>query len=131
MTWFMGLDTIVRRVAVIGAIVCLLIVVGVAVGWCSQRGNVARAKFGSTVAERQAELGSDAAQTTARVTDAESQSAAQTARNTEEISRAENANETAGDAGNVGLRALCKRMLYHDSHRCVELRRLDRANAAD
>lgn len=131
MSWFMGLDAIVRRVIVIGLIVCALIAFGLTVGWCSRRDDVAREKFGSTVAERQAELGQSAAQTTARVTDAESQNAGQTARNAEDISRAENANETAGDAGNVGISGLCRRVQYRDTPRCVELRRLDRANAAD
>lgn len=131
MTWFTVLDTVVRRVIVIGVIVCALIVTGVTVGWCSRRDDVARERFGATVAERQAELGQSAAQTTADQTKAEADNAAQTGRNRTEIMNAPNASETAGDAGNVGIGSLCRRVQYRDTPRCVELRRLDRSNAAD
>jgi len=44
------------------------------------------------------------------------------AKNREEILNAPNASETAGDAGNRGLLALCQRVQYQSDPRCVGLR---------
>ena len=86
-------------------------------------------RFNGRVADSQAGLGADAAKTTAGQVQAEADNAAQTGRNREVILDAENANDSAGDAGDRGLRALCERVRYRDSVRCVELRRADRPDA--
>ncbi len=131
MKWFLALDTVVRRTIVVALIGLLLVVIGLTVGWCSQREQVARANFDKGVAGAQANLGADAATTTAGQVQAEADNAAQTGRNREDILDAENANDSAGDAGDRGLRALCERVRYRDSVRCVELRRADRADASN
>lgn len=131
MNWFRNLDTVVRRVIVLGVVACLLIVIGLTVGWCSRREEVARAGFDRNVAGAQAGQGEKAATITAGQVQTEADNAAQTGRNREDILDAENANDSAGDAGDRGLRALCDRMRYRDSERCAELRRADRANASN
>jgi hypothetical protein len=128
--WFLGLDAVVRRVVVLVGLGLLLIVVGLTVGYCSERDATARAKFEGRVAETQAGLGAAAATTTAGQVQAEAENAAQTGRNREDILNAENATDSAGDAGDRGLRALCERMRYRDSERCAELRRANRADAS-
>jgi hypothetical protein len=128
--WFLGLDAVVRRAITIVGLALLLVVVGLTVGYCSQADRVARAKFEGRVADTQAGLGADAATTTAGQVQAEADNAAQTGRNREDILNAENANQSAGDAGDRGLRAVCRRVSYRDSERCVELRRADRADAS-
>lgn len=130
MNWFLGLDAVVRRAITIVGLALLLVVVGLTVGYCSQADRVARAKFEGRVADTQAGLGADAATTTAGQVQAEADNAAQTGRNREDILNAENANQSAGDAGDRGLRAVCRRVSYRDSERCVELRRADRADAS-
>lgn len=129
--WWRGLDAVVRRVIVLTLIGLLLVVIGLAVGWCNANKDAARARFDGKVAGTQAELGADAATTTAGQVQAEADNAAQTGRNREDILDAENANDSAGDAGDRGLRALCERVRYRDSERCVELRRADRADASN
>lgn len=131
MNWFLGLDTVVRRVIVLAVIGLLLVVVGLTVGYCSQADRVARAKFEGRVADTQAGLGADSATTTAGQVQAEADNAAQTGRNREDILNAENADQSAGDAGDRGLRGICRRVQYRDSVRCVELRRADRADASN
>ena len=130
MTWWLGLDRIVQRVIIAGALVCAIVALSLLVGYCSSREEVARARHDATVADRQAGLGADAAKTTAGQVQAEADNAAQTGRNREEIMNAPNASETAGAAGDAGLRALCRRVSYRDSERCAELRRADRADAS-
>ncbi len=131
MNWFRGLDAVVQRAIAIGSLVLALVVVGLVVGYCSQRDATARAKFEGRVADTQAGLGAEASKTTAGQVQAEADNAAQTGRNREEILNAENANQSAGDAGDRGLRSLCERLRYRDSLRCVELRRADRADASN
>jgi hypothetical protein len=128
--WFLGLDAVVRRVVVLVGLGLLLIVVGLTVGYCSEREATARAKFEGRVADTQAGLGAAAATTTAGQVQAEADNAAQTGRNREDIFNAENAHQSAGDAGDAGLRALCRRVSYRDGERCVELQRADRADAS-
>lgn len=128
MNWFRGLDAVVQRALAIGSLVLALVVVGLVVGYCSQRDATARAKFEGRVAETQAGLGAEAAATTAGQVQDEADNAAQTGRNREDILSAENANQPAGDAGDRGLRGVCGRVSYRDSERCVELRRADRAD---
>jgi hypothetical protein len=128
--WFRNLDTVVRRVIVLSVLGLLLVVIGLLVGWCQSQDDVARAEFDGRVADSQAGLGSEAAKTTAGQTQAEANNAAQTGRNREDILNAENANDSAGAAGDAGLRALCQRVSYRDSVRCAELRRADRADAS-
>jgi hypothetical protein len=130
MNWFLGLDTAVRRVIVISTIVLALVLVGLTVGYCNARGDAAKARGEGRVADAQAGLGADAAKTTAGQVQAEADNAAQTGRNREDILNAGNAKDSAGAAGDAGLRALCGRVSYRDSQRCVELRRADRADAA-
>jgi len=131
MNWFRSLDTVVRRVIVFAVIGLLLVVIGLTVGWCNANKDAAKARFDGKVAGSQANLGSEAAKTTAGQVQAEADNAAQTGRNREDILDAENANDTAGDAGDRGLRALCDRVRYRDSERCVELRRADRTDASN
>jgi hypothetical protein len=58
--WWRGLDAVVRRAVVLVGIALLLVVIGLTVGWCSQRDDVARAKAGGTLADARANAGADA-----------------------------------------------------------------------
>lgn len=51
MNWFRNLDTVVRRVIVLGVITCLLVVIGLTVGWCSRREEVQTAKDQTTIGD--------------------------------------------------------------------------------
>lgn len=63
MNWFRNLDTVVRRVIVLGVIACLLIVIGLTVGWCSRREEVKRAEANSTLADARTDAAADASDT--------------------------------------------------------------------
>lgn len=118
-----------KRLVAISLTVLLLVLIVVGLSYCHERRKAQTAKANERVADAQATLGADAAITTADQVAAESENAGQTAKNREDILRAENANETAGDAGDRGLRVLCERVQYRNSERCIELRRADRADA--
>jgi hypothetical protein len=50
-TWFLGLDKIVRRVLAGVALFCLLAVIIVTMSWCSERGRADREHAGRTFAD--------------------------------------------------------------------------------
>lgn len=130
MPFWKAMDTTARRIVGLGVLVCVLIVLALTLGWCNAREEAARAQGEGRVADAQAGLGSDAAEITAGQTQAEADNAAQTGRNREDILNAENANENAGAAGDAGLRALCQRVQYRGSQRCVELLGPNRPDAS-
>lgn len=51
MIWLMGLDTVVRRVLVLGFLICLLLVVMLTVGFCRTREAVREERAATTKAE--------------------------------------------------------------------------------
>jgi len=51
MKWLMGLDTVVRRVLVLGFLICLLLVVLLTVGFCRTREAVREERAATTKAE--------------------------------------------------------------------------------
>ncbi len=63
MKWFRNLDTVVRRVIVLGVIACVLIVIGLTVGWCSRREEVAKAGANATLADSRSASASEASDT--------------------------------------------------------------------
>jgi hypothetical protein len=61
--WFLGLDAIVRRAIVLTTIALALVVVGLSVGYCSQRDNVRKAEAGTTLADSRTASANDASET--------------------------------------------------------------------
>jgi hypothetical protein len=61
--WFLGLDAVVRRAIVLVGLGLLLIVVGLTVGYCSERDNVRKAEAGTTLADSRTASASDASDT--------------------------------------------------------------------
>lgn len=51
MKWLLGLDTVVRRVVVLGALICLLLVILLTVGFCRSRDAVNEERAATTKAE--------------------------------------------------------------------------------
>lgn len=126
--WWTALDATAKRIVGFMALFCVLACALFALALCNARQDAAKAQGEGRVAEAQAGLGADAAKTTAGQVQAEADNAAQTGRNREEIMNAPNASETAGAAGDAGLRALCQRVQYRGSQRCAELLGNDRPN---
>jgi hypothetical protein len=107
----------------------IIIVCLVFLSWCNARERAATADAEKRVATAQANAGANAAAISDEQAADELAGADVTARNREDIQGAENANDTAGAAGDAGLRALCGRVQYYDSQRCAQLRLDDRSNA--
>ena len=59
-SWFTGLDTIVRRVLVVAVIVLLLVVIGLTVGYCRSRDDAKEADANSTLSDARTEAAKDA-----------------------------------------------------------------------
>lgn len=79
------------------------------VSYCQSVDRAKRSATETEVAQAQAGVGSVSSEREADQRDAERDNAAVTKANTENIQGAENANETAGDAGRRGQLAYCER----------------------
>lgn len=104
MNWFLGLDAIVRRVIVIGFIACLLIVIGLTVGWCSRRDEVAKAGANATLADSRSASASEASDTRDKVEGQVAAINANVKAGTDEI---RNAPDDAS-RNDAALRSLCR-----------------------
>lgn len=126
MNWFRNLDTIVQRVIMACLVFCVLIVVLLTVGFCDQRDRTRQAEGQASVATSQGNLGADALKRSDDMNAANDEGAAQTGRNTDFITGADNAKTDAGDAGNRGRLAFCDRQRVRnrpEPEYCPALRR--------
>lgn len=110
-----------NRIAIYAAIAAALIIALLVVGYCSQRREAATARSEGRVATGQATAAKGAVETTDGQLKAETTNRDLEARNRQDILNAENADQAAGDAGDAGLRAICRRVQYRTDLRCVEL----------
>ena len=109
MNWFNGLDAVVRRVIVLTLIALALVVIGLTVGWCNAAKDTQEAEGKASVATSQGNLGADALSRADDLNAANREGEAQTGRNTDFITGAENAKTDAGEAGDRGRLAFCDR----------------------
>lgn len=109
MNWFRGLDAVVQRALAIGSLVLALVVVGLVVGYCSERKATREAEGKTSVATSQGNLGADALSRADDLNAANREGEAQTGRNTDFITGADNAKTDAGQAGERGRLAFCER----------------------
>lgn len=114
-----GLTPAITRVVLI--IAGLLVIVALTLGYCSQRKKAKRSATQAEIAQAQAGLGREALDKEGAITTSERDNAAQTEKNRQDIEGATNAKDSAGDAGERGLRALCQRMQYRSDPRCAGL----------
>lgn len=105
----------------LAAVIALVVLTIFVLGRCSRQDEVKRAATEAEIAQAQAGLGKEALDKQGALTEAESENAAQTEKNRHDIEGASNAKDSAGDAGDRGLRALCGRMQYRDDPRCAGL----------
>lgn len=117
-----GLDKAALRIVSILSGIALICVLCFGLAFCHQRDKAQKARGEAAVATSQANLGKDASNITAGVVEAEKGLSEVERQNREDINNATNANESAGDAGNRGLRALCRRVQYASDPRCAGLR---------
>lgn len=118
--------TVVMACAVV--LFCFVVAIGL---YLDQRGKASRSAAEGRVAVGQSNVAIGAMKAAEGQAKAELDGAAQTQQNQADIQGADNATNTAGDAGSRGLRALCGRVQYRSDKRCVELLRNDRANASN
>lgn len=99
----------------------LLLILLLSFAWCESDKRRKAAVAEGRVAESQADLGRKAAETSDRQAGNEAENRKLDAENRDDIMGADNAKEDAGDAGERGLRALCRRVQYRDDPRCARL----------
>jgi hypothetical protein len=109
MNFWKNMDATARRIVGFGILVCVLIALFLTLGWCNSDRQAAKARGEGRVADAQAGLGSDAMKRADDVTQADAAGRVATQQNTDFITGADNANETAGEAGNRGRLAFCDR----------------------
>lgn len=102
-------------------LVIVLVVLVLTLGYCSQREKAKRSATDAEIAQAQAGLGREALDKEGSINTSERENAAQTAKNRQDIEGATNAKDSAGDAGERGLRALCQRVQYRSDPRCAGL----------
>lgn len=113
-------DTLTKILSAI-ALVIVLVVMLLTLGYCSQREKTKRSATQAEIAQAQAGLGRDALNKEGAINTSERENAAQTEKNRQNIEGANNAKDSAGDAGERGLRALCQRVQYRSDPRCAGL----------
>ena len=62
MTWFLGLDTLMRRVVLFGTLAVVLIFAVLALSWCSEKQRADEADARGTMADSRTNAASDASQ---------------------------------------------------------------------
>lgn len=113
-------DTLTKILSAITLVIVLVVLV-LTVGYCSQREKAKRSATQAEIAQAQAGLGREALDKEGAINTSERENAAQTEKNRQDIEGATNAKDSAGDAGERGLRALCQRVQYRSDPRCAGL----------
>lgn len=115
-----GLDRTATRIVQIGALIVVLLFAGSVLTMCQARKEAAVAHAKAREATAQAKAGSAAVRATEGRYERDAATDAQTKSNTDFIEDAENARESAGQAGLRGRIAYCRRM-RNDDPICVGL----------
>lgn len=122
MNWFKSMDTIVRRVIVISVIMLAIVLIGLTVGLCSARDKASMADANTRIAEGQTNASNAATAAVADYADRQTDRAETERKNRDEILSAPNAGDSAGPAGDAGLRVLCERAAYRSDPVCLRLK---------
>lgn len=113
-------NTLIKILSAI-TLVIVLVVMLLTLGYCGQREKAKRSATQAGIAQAQAGLGREALDKEGAINTSERENAAQTEKNRQDIEGATNAKDSAGDAGERGLRALCQRVQYRGDPRCAGL----------
>lgn len=113
-------DTLTKILSAITLVIVLVVLV-LTLGYCSQHEKAKRSSTQAEIAQAQAGLGREALDKEGAINTSERENAAQTEKNRQDIEGAINAKDSAGDAGERGLRALCQRVQYRSDPRCAGL----------
>lgn len=113
-------DTLTKILSAITLVIVMVVLV-LTVGYCSQREKAKRSATQAEIAQAQGGLGREALDKEGAINTSERENAAQTEKNRQDIEGATNAKDSAGDAGERGLRALCQRVQYRSDPRCAGL----------
>lgn len=97
------------RLAWAVALIALLVLILFVVSWCSERKRVGQAKHETAVATTQANVGQKANDRAFQQQQSEADGAARTQANADNILGADNADQSAGEAGRRGQLAYCER----------------------
>ena len=109
-----GLDKTATRIVQIGTLAVVLIFLGLTLAYCQSRKDAATANAKAREATAQANAGSAAVRATEGRYERDAATDAQTKSNADFIEGADNAKESAGDAGVRGRAAYCRRMRNND-----------------
>ena len=115
-------DRLFIRIASIMALIAVLCFIGFGLSYCHQRNVTKRAQISERMAR--GETAATNAATSAVIEYAERQTTrdATTNENRDKVMAAENANVSAGSAGDAGYRVLCERPAYRSDPVCVRIK---------
>ncbi len=117
-----ALDRTATRIVTIGGIIVALSLLGFGASYCHQRNVTERARIDGRVSEGETRAADAATGAVADYADRQADRVEIDRRNRDEILSAPNADDSAGDAGDVGLRVLCDRPAYRSDPICLRLK---------
>lgn len=126
MTWIALALSLIRRFWWVILAVAAVIVFASLIGrWNAEKRalEAVRQKTGGYAAEGQANASRSALNTLDDVAEKKAANDTMTKEHADAIHKAPNARDDAGAAGDAGLVGMCRRAVYFDDPRCVELRR--------
>lgn len=115
-------DRLFIRIASIMALIAALCFVGFGLSYCHQRNVTKRAQISERMARGETSAANAATSAVLEYSDRQSDRDATTRANNDAIQAAPNSRDTAGAAGDAGLRGLCDRPSYRNDPVCLRLK---------
>lgn len=117
-----GLSQTASRIVSLVALACVLVVILLTFAWCNADRAAKLAHANQRIAEGQAKASDAATGAVADYGDRQAERVETDRKNRDDILSASNANDPAGDAGDIGLRRLCDRAINRADPVCVRLK---------
>lgn len=115
-------DRLFIRIASIMALIAALCFIGFGLSYCHQRNVTKRAQISERMARGETSAANAATSAVLEYSERQSDRDATTRANNDAIQAAPNSRDTAGAAGDAGLRGLCDRPSYRNDPVCLRLK---------
>ena len=119
---FLFTDSLARRIMFALSFLALMCVVGFGVSYCHQTDKARRAQISERMTRGESDATNAATSAVLEYSERQSDRDATTRANNDAIQAAPNSRDTAGAAGDAGLRGLCGRQAYRNDPVCLRLK---------
>lgn len=109
-----------RKTVAIMVLVALMCAAGFVASFYYQMGKSSRIKISEATSAASERMTKSTVNEAVRSLEAQNNRDKQTIENRNKINEAENANDSAGDAGDIGLNVVCKRAIYRHHPACMQ-----------